>query len=245
MESIYYLRKSFLSLTLLFFFTKTILKAQSISKNYVLTDFKQASVVIPFNERFQFENFRNGFVNKQSGKRSEAKLNYSYLFGDILFIGSSLDTLSISDVHLVKNVSIGESIYFYDKKCGFVEIIAEHDGVKIGKKRQLVLVDYEQLASFDRVGSLAAKPSQATFVGMPGKVSIENITNLTLRSQSVYFVIDKNNRFHVAERDSLVKVYARSKKKVLAYLNTHDIDYNNENDLKKAIEDCSGFVDLP
>jgi len=245
MESIYYLRKSFSSFLLIFFCTETILIAQDIPKNYVLTEFKQASLKIPFNERFQFENFRKGFVYKQTGKRSEAKLNYSYLYGDILFIGPSLDTLSISDLHLVKNVSIGESIYFYDQKYGFVEIIGERDGVKIGRKSQLALVDYDKRASFERFGSPTSKQNQTTFVGMPTHVSIDNITNLTLRSQVLYFIIDKNNRFHLAGRDGFIKVYARAKKKVVAYLNGHDVNYNNENDLKKVIEDCASLSDLP
>ena len=244
MKWIYYLRKSFLVFVLTFFLTETILIAQNLSKSYALTEFKQASR-IPFNERFQFENFKTGFVYKQTGGRSEAKLNYSYLYGDILFVSRSLDTLSISDVHLVKNVSIGENIYYHDQKYGFVEVVAEHDGVKVGKKCQLAVVDFDNRTNFERLESPASRPSQATLVRMPGNIKIENLTNLKLELQLTYFFIDKNNRFHVAERGSLIKIYAIAKKKVFAYLNTHDIDYRNENDLKKAIEDCAGLTDLP
>jgi hypothetical protein len=245
MESVYYLRKRLLCVVLTFFVTEIRLLAQDVSKSYFLPEFKQASVIIPFEERFQFENFSNGYVTKQTGMRSEAKLNYSYLYGDILFVSPSLDTLSISDVHLVKNVIIGENTFFHDTKYGFVEIIADYDGVKVAKKSQLALVDFHNRTRFDRMESVTSKPGQTTFIGMPATVKLENLTNIRLKPRVLYLVIDKNNRLHIAKRESFLRIYARTKKKVIAYLDTQDVDYQNENDLKEITRYCASLGELP
>jgi hypothetical protein len=228
---------------LAFIFAQTPLMGQGVSKSYFLTNFKQASAVIPFQERFQFENFRKGLVTKITGTKTEAKLNYSYLNGDILFIAASRDTLSIADVNLVKNVAIGETIYFYDPKYGFAEIIADHNDVKIGKRSQWALVEYQNSNNYEKMEAPTSK--QTTFVKMPANNKIESLTNLTLKPQLSFFLIDKNNRFHMAQRDSFLRIYARNKKKVATYLNSHDVDYRNESDLRKAVAYCTSLTDLP
>lgn len=246
MEPAFSVRRIFFHSFSMFFLTASIGIAQGISKKYLLPRFSYASSIIPLNERFQFENFRQGFVNKRTGGQSEAKLNYSYLYGDILFIGPSADTLSIMDANLVKTVSIGDNIYTYDPKYGFVEITAEYDGVKVGRKSQLVLIDYDTRGSYSKLGSPVSRPYENSFVKMPGgNADINSLANLQLSPRSLYFFIDRNGRSHIAERASLLKIYARSKRKVVAYLNTRDVDYENENDLRKVIEDCGKLAELP
>ncbi|WP_149243397.1 hypothetical protein [Dyadobacter sp. 32] len=240
MEINHHLLKSLLY-ALTSFITATSLMAQDMSKTYVLSEFKKASEVIPFNERFQFENFTKGYVTKQSGAKSEVRLNYSYLYGDILFIGPAFDTLSISDAHLVKNVTIGENRYLYDQRYGFVEILAEYDGVKVGKKCQMVFKDFNNRVRFERLESFTAKPGQNTFIGMPGKVNVANLTNVRLKPEIDYFLIDKNNRFHTARRESVTRIFAKSRKNVLNYLDSHAVDYKNEADLKNVIEYCANL----
>lgn len=228
-----------MSRILLFCLASNVLIAQDMPASYSFASFKEASAKMPVSEQFRFDYFQKGVVYKLTGKRSEAKLNYSYLYGDILFIGPSNDTLAISDVKMVKHVSIGNTAFLVDPRYGFVEIVAEHQGVKIGKSSRWILVDFENRASFDRSGSPAAKPSEASLVRMPSNVKMEDLKNIKLRRELTFYVIDPNNRFHIANRSSLIKVYGRAKNKVGAYLDARSIDYRNEKELKKVIEEIS------
>lgn len=219
--------------------------AQKVKNGYLLSEFKQAPAVIPFNERFQFEEFKNGFVYKRTGARSAAKLNYSYLYGDILFLGSDRDTLTISDKEFVKYASIGENIYFYDQKYGYAEIVSESDGVKVGKQTLLALLDFDKSAHFEKLISPVFRPDQTTLVGVSSNVKAENLSNLRLKSQSNLFFIDQNNRFYAAGRNSLLKIHRKIRRKVIHYLDERVVNYDNEDDLKTVIADCAKLAAMP
>jgi hypothetical protein len=214
--------------------------AQKEPRIYKMEGGEQVASVIPFNERFQFDHFKKGVVYLLSGRRSDAMLNYSFVFNEVQFLGPEGDTLSIIEKNQIRFVLIGEVLYYYDKDFGFVEIIAELDAVKIGRKRGLVPLGSDKYVGYGQYVGASASTTYKTFVSPTGQMSkLDKKTNTILTSRTSYFFIDKNNRFYVARRNSIPKIYGRFKNQVVTYLDENSIDFDNEEDLKKLITFCN------
>jgi len=227
--------------TVLFFFgLTTCLTAQNSPKIYKLEGSDEASKIIPFDERFQFDKFKKGTVYLITGGRSEAMLNYSYLYNEAQFLGPKNDTLLINEKDQIRYLSIGENIYYYDNDFGYVEVVSDQNGVKIGRKRGLVTLGSDKYIGYGQYVGTAASVNYKSFVSPNGQMTkLDKKTSVILTSRVSYFLIDKNNRFYPAKKSSLVKIYSKFRGEVTSYLNKNNFDYDNEADLQKAIAFCS------
>src|SRR5205085_8628445 len=79
---------------------------------------------LPPAKQFKYPEFRSGQVVFKDGSIAPAKLNYSYLSGEVEFIGPANDTMSISDdkTPLIKDISIDSSLFCFNKD--YFEVIA-------------------------------------------------------------------------------------------------------------------------
>src|SRR5689334_8271957 len=79
---------------------------------------------LPLAKQFKYPDFRSGQVVFKDGSIAPAKLNYSYLTGEVEFIGPANDTLALSDdkTPLVTYISIDSSLYCFHND--YFEVIA-------------------------------------------------------------------------------------------------------------------------
>ncbi len=83
------------------------------SKTYKIMPGENILEVIPADELYQYPQFQNGVIYFKNGVRSSAKLNYSFLTQEFLFVNSKGDTLSIASPGDVKNAVIGSDYFYY------------------------------------------------------------------------------------------------------------------------------------
>ena len=75
------------------------------------TDLKYA---IPVVERYRYPQFKNGTVSFFNASPATAKLNYNFQLGEVQFLNLTGDTLSLANEQTIKQIQIGDNIFYYD-----------------------------------------------------------------------------------------------------------------------------------
>ncbi|MCF2490688.1 hypothetical protein [Dyadobacter sp. CY347] len=207
---------------------------------YRVKNGSDVSKVIPFAERYQFDKFLDGQVLFRSGKISKAKMNYSLVHGEVLFVDAKKDTMLFNDHAFISKIFVGDNLYFYTKGHGHVHAIEDYDGVKLGKKQFLVRMGNEKYASYDQYSATSAISSYSSFVNQNGNLQgLESNVKVVLKRRSILFLIDKNERITFATRANFLKIYPKYKKKLNEYLRVNETNFEKEEDLKRVLEFAS------
>lgn len=214
--------------------------AQNDPKVYRLKNVDHANEVLAYNERFEFYQFRKGTVYLVSGGLTEAKLNYNFLFSEIQFLSPKNDTLSIDDNNLVRFVAIEKDLFYHHKNFGYVEMLKDYDGVKLCKKQGLVSIGSDKTVGYGQYVATSATDSYNSYVGAAGQLNkLEKKNTLIVTHRQSYVLMDKNDRFYPANKNSVLKIYTKFRKQIDAYLDEKTVDFNKESDLEKLIGFCS------
>lgn len=190
---------------------------------------------LPLAKQFKYPEFRSGQVVFKDGSIAPAKLNYSYLTGEVEFIGPANDTLSLSDdkTPLVKEILIDSSVYCFNKD--YFEVIAGNSETGRLLKRQVFYeVEREKIGAY---GVAAPNSSIQTFgaVGNTGPTFRNNLVaneNLYLKLGVVYFIETKKGELVPCDKKNLLKVFSSKKGMINDYLDKNKVNFNNEDDVK-------------
>ena len=207
---------------------------------YRVKNGSDVSSVIPFEQRYQFDKFRDGSVLFRSGKISKAQMNYSLVHGEVLFLDVRNDTLLFDNNEYISKIFIGDALYYYTKGNGHVHAINDYNGVKLGKKQFLVRMGNEKYASYEQYSATSAISSYSSFVNQNGNFQgLESNVKVVLKRRSIFFLIDQNERVIFATRPNLLKIYSKNRRRLNEYLKKHATSFENEEDLKNALEFAS------
>lgn len=195
---------------------------------------------IPANERYRFENFRQGEVLFQNDTKANARLNYNLLIEEMQFVDITGDTMSLADEHLIKRIKLGENIFYYDEKSGFVEVIADYTPVKLSIHQKFTTVNAEKMGAYGQssaVSSIKTFSSYSTTNGQRQNLKLKG--DVVLAIESTFYLVDQNNRTYKANNAALKKIFPDHKNTIRDYVKSEDIDFNNEEDLRKLLQYCS------
>lgn len=200
------------------------------------------AISIPSADKYQFVKFTDGKIHYINNV-SAAKLNYSILLGEVHFIDAKRDTLSLANEHLIKMISIGDSKFYYDKETGYVEEIASDDNIKLAIRQVMIVVNSEKEGAYGHSSAVSSIRTYNSFSTGNGQIQKLQINGDILLTKGIsYFLIDQNKRIHLATKPNFLKVYAKHKKAVAAYIKEEVIDFKIEKDLKKLLLFCNGLV---
>ena len=183
---------------------------------------------------YQHPQFILGKVFYRNDTQTEALLNYNNLSGDIEFIGPKKDTLVISKDLLptIKKIMIDGHTYFYQE--GYFEQVEENAFGKLLKKQIYMVTNRERMGAYNQYTSLSAITSYNTLFERTGGMlrSLKVNEKIILALQLQYFFADKNDNFLPATKKNLVKSYPSKKAHIDGYLEQHNVDFKNIEDLK-------------
>jgi hypothetical protein len=195
--------------------------------------------VIPIADKYRFTTFTDGKIYYLNSI-SAGKLNYSILLGEIHFIDQKQDTLSLANENLIKKVTIGETNFYYAKEKGYVEEIADFSNIKLGISQIIHMVNSEKEGAYDQsTGVAAIRSYKSLATGNSSLQSLQLKGDILLAKRINYFLIDQNSRIHVANKNNFLKVYAKHKKTIAAYIKQEMIDFKSEKDLRKLLSFCN------
>lgn len=179
---------------------------------------------------YRFSSFETGTLTFSTGYSPPhgINMNYNLYFVQMDYISSSGDTLQMKPLHELQSVSIGEQIFYYDQKTGYIEIIQKSQ-VALGVRWLMKAYQVDQRAGMN--AELHFNPFDLR------GTSIEVDRYYT--KDGDYFFIDKNNSVSKATRASILKLFRDHKSSVVKYIDEHQVDFNDEAHLKSLLLYCS------
>lgn len=217
----------------------SIIKAQP-SKVVRVKNGQDATKYISAKDRFEYPDFQYGRLNYSNGKYAVSKLNYCYLLGEVMFIDVNGDTLAMADNNHVRFADIGTTRFYPVPENGFVEVVEDCGVMLLTKKIKYQKSGIEKKGAYQNNNEIGSIYNASTFTDINGRTTMLPANNTILLKPIVtYLFMDINHRFNKATKANLLKIFAKNKDVIEKYLDEQNIDYNNEDDLRKAVRYCS------
>nr|WKN37890.1 hypothetical protein K4G66_04105 [Tunicatimonas sp. TK19036] len=192
---------------------------------------KDVMHLVPEGEQYRYSGFRPGKVHFVSGATSSATLNYNLLNQEMQFINPVGDTLSIAQEKALDLIKIGEQQFYYRPTIGYLEVLAEVPLLTLAV-HQLIEVTEDGRSSILLADPVSKKQnSQST--------ADQRTRNLKLSKKNVYFIMDKNKRFHPAQRTTFYRIFPEHKTSIRNYIQEHHIRFDQPEALTEMITYCS------
>jgi hypothetical protein len=219
--------------------SSSLLYAQT-SGTFRLSSEEEIEQAIPASVRYRFPQFRQGSIDYHSGKKASARLNYSLLLEEMQFITITGDTMTLADEQLIRQISVGDTKFFYGERSGFVETIASYSPLQLAVHQKFTTVNAEKMGAYDQSSAVSSIKVYHTYIGDGGqRQSLEMKGDLVLAIESEFYFVDKNNRTYKAGKSALKKIFPENKQSIVGYIKSEKVDFNNEDDLRKLLAYCS------
>lgn len=200
--------------------------------------------VIPYADRYQFDQFTTGKAAFIGGRTSQARFNYNYIGGHVLFVGAKQDTLEIIDQAILKSITIGDRSYRFDKRFGYSEVVDTFSRASLGKREVLARIGTEKGGPY----GISYTASSVTTYRSYSSDQAATTKKLTANAEGVfsyrttYYLIDNNNRFYIPTAGSIRKLYPAYKKQIAQYLKDQPVDFGKEQDLSRLLTYCDSLT---
>ncbi|MEO6286391.1 MAG: hypothetical protein ABIN80_18135 [Dyadobacter sp.] len=216
--------------------------AQASKDVYRFKNGSDISKMLSVQERFQFKEFMDGAVMFRGGKVTKAKLNYSVVHGEVMFISAGNDTMLITDNDFVKNIMVGQFPFIYHRGRGHIEIAGDYGQVRLGRKMFLTKMGNERYAAYDQYSSSSAISSYSSFTNADGRVQfLEGNDRVILRRRTVFFLVDKNDKVYSATKGNVLRFYSSQKRKVNDFMRVNKTNFDKEDDVVNLMAFCSSL----
>lgn len=213
------------------------------SKTFKVKAGEYLEKVIPYADRYQFPQFTMGKAEFVGGRTSQARFNYNFIGGHLLFVDAKMDTLEIIDKDILKNVTVGDKSYRFDKHFGYGEVIGAFTRASLGKREVLARIGTEKGGPY----GISYTASSVTTYRSYSSDQSATTKKLTPNAEGVfsyrtaYYLIDANNRFYIPNSGSIKKLYPAHKKQISQYLKEKPVDFGKEKDLLRLLAHCDSL----
>lgn len=200
--------------------------------------------VIPYADRYQLSQFTTGKAEFIDGRTSTARFNYNYVGGHILFLDAKLDTLEIIDQAILKNITIGEKSYRFDKRFGYAEVLSTYGRAALGKREVLARIGTEKGGPYGISYTASSVTTFRSYSSDQAQTSKKLNTNAegVFTYRTAHYLIDNNNRFYVPTTGSIKKLYPAHRKQIDQYLREKPVDFAKEADLTRLLAYCDTLI---
>jgi hypothetical protein len=219
-------------------FSAIISHAQDPVRIFIEAGQPIAEVLTPA-KRYRYQEFKLGKVLFIDGTVAEAKLNYSYINGEIEFIDELSDTLAIADeqIPLIKKILIDTTSFFFNKgndNCFLEEVVAYPEAGKLLKKQWFVVTDKQKIGAYSMASSTTSIQAYSGIVSHNRRSVVSNLVsneNLALEVRTDFFLANKFNEIMPASKKNLLKLYSSKRREINKYLDEHSVNFTQQSDL--------------
>jgi hypothetical protein len=210
--------------------------AQESDVTFTLKAGVDVTKAIPFENRYMYKEFSDGRVYFRNGKTTGAKLNYNTIFAQIQFVGPRKDTLLLADMAYIDTITIGKDVYYYLEGYGHIRRIGGTGKTLLGKIYSLSSLGSEKAVSYGQYSQTSAVDGYSSYTDGDGRMRNLTTNDQTrLRGKSRFFWIDANKRITLATKANLFRIFPKEKKKLGVFIDQHNIDFTNEQDLSRLL----------
>ena len=187
---------------------------------------------------FYYPQFTSGKVFFRDGRKAMAKMNFTRLYDEILFINPKGDTLAVADEKTIKFIIVDQDTFYYDE--GYVRIIVDYGDVKLAEKQIWVVADTRKIGTHNKsTSTVAITPlSNYTDDGIARAKSYDLLINedMVIRKETQYYFGDKNNHFVRAGKKKLLLLFPKEQLSLENYLKENKVNFDKKDDLKKLAQ---------
>ena len=212
------------------------LSAQDSTFVTIKAGYKVKDVLTP-TDIYQYSEFKPGKVFFKDGSKAAAKMNYSRLFDQILFIDPKNDTLAVADEKTIKFLTIDRDTFYYGD--GYMRLIADKGVVKLMEKQTWVVADVRKIGTFNKQTTTVAVHSFSDYTnGSDAAKSKDLILNedIILRKETQYFFGDEYYHYARTGKKGLYQLFGKNQRTIENYLNENKINFDKKEDLDKLVE---------
>lgn len=185
-----------------------------------------------YKEIYRYPSFMTGIVEYKNGKEFRGNLNYNKVIGTIQFIDEKGDTLAISSEETIKNIRIGDDVfYFVLPDC--VEEVKDGGKVRLVKNERIRIADKQKVGGYgisNSTGSIDA------WTQVDSKVNYNNVDineKLLLNKTTKYYLETGNGGLVPASKKNVLSLFSKHQDKIKEYIKNHEIDFTREDHLSE------------
>jgi hypothetical protein len=188
-------------------------------------------------EIFSYPQFTNGKVFFKDGTKAVAKMNYTRLTDQMLFIDPKGDTLELADEKTIRFITIDKDTIYYDE--GYIRLIANNGVVKLGEKQLWVVADVQKIGTHNTPKSSVAITSLSTYSDEGTRAKSYDLVlnqDLIIRKETLYYLGDSYNRFARAGKKKLLLLFPKEQMSLENYLKENKVNFDKKEDLEKLVQ---------
>jgi hypothetical protein len=172
------------------------------------------------------------------GSRTQALMNLNMLSGKMMFIDKNNDTLVLANEQEVYLVAFDDR-KFIPTPRGFVESLAGVQDTVLGLKTSLQHVGNKKYGAYGMVTNTSAIDNITTVVSNIRVDEVNSLAQAGFEKKKIYYIII-GQRTQIANQNGFLRVFAKKKNQIRAYLKQYPVDFNKEEDLVRLFNFCTG-----
>ena len=193
--------------------------------------------VLTSTDIFFYPQFTSGKVFFMDGTKAAAKMNYTRLYDQMLFIGNKGDTLALADEKIIKFISIDQDTFYFDE--GYIRLIANNGVVKLAEKQVWVVADVRKIGTHNRSTSTVAVTSLSNYSDETARAKSYDLLineDILMRKETQYYFGDEYNHFVRAGKKKLLLLFPKEQLSIENYLKENKVNFDKKDDLEKLAQ---------
>ena len=193
--------------------------------------------VLTAGDIFYYSQFTSGKVFFRDGSKAVAKMNYSRLLDQMLFIDSKSDTLALANEKTIKFIAINLDTFYYDE--GYMRIIADNGVVKLAEKQIWVVVDVRKIGTHNTQKPTVAITTLSTYNDETTRAKSHDLLineDMVIRREAHYYFGDEYNHFARAGKKKLLLLFPKEELRLENYLKENKVNFDKKEDLEKLAQ---------
>ncbi len=190
--------------------------------------------------RFLFPEFQDARVFLV-GRDAKTKMNYNLLMDEMQFIDEKGDTLALKNKGDIVAIYIGKRVFKYSS-VGYTEVMAmgPTGNPELAVKRTIKEAGRSNYEGYGTKSALSSAKN-ITSAGLEGRVQSYHSASqeITYQRSDLYY-LNFSGKYRIANRSGFSKVFSDKKKEIENYLKQNPVDYNNEDDVVRLFNFCTG-----
>lgn len=181
-------------------------------------------------EAYEYASFQPGYVEYRGGKQYKSILNYNKVLGTLQFIDDKGDTLALSNEETIRQVNIGDKIYFYAPQC--MMEVQGNDKFSFAKRETLHIADKQKTGAF---GIPNTSGTIDTYELPSSRIynELEINESLLLRKTTTYYFSNEKGKVQVATRKNMLELFPKKTTELKKFIEENNVDFHKEADLNK------------
>ena len=164
------------------------------------------------------------------------RLNYNFLFDEMMFIDKKEDTLFVNDDNVFLYAEIGKDVFHHDTDKGFFEILAGNDTIRLLRKQSFLFSQRDVVGS-NGYGDVSSSASVVAMRKVPGTTAgMTKNQDVTYTKSVSFFFMDSRKKIVKATKSSLMKLLPEKKTLLQNYIKDKKPYFDKENDLFQLME---------